>query len=344
MRKYNSCELAVILNGKLFAKEDIVISGIGDLKNAHKGDVVCLHKSNINEKFLPEASLFITDEKSTIQSIPKIIVNNTQNAFISLLNIFNPYNKNGVKEYISPTACIQKGVKTGKNCFIYNNVYISQNVKIGNNNKIYPNVYIGEDVEIGNNVTIKPNAVIENGVKIGNNVTIHSGSVIGSDGFGYFEINGERKKIPQIGNVIIEDDVEIGSNVCIDRATINHTLIKKGTKIDNLVQIGHNTTIGQNSVIVSQAGISGSCKIGNNCIIAGQAGLSDHVSLNDGTIVLSKTGVSKSFNEKNQILFGIPAKEAKSMWRILAAMNKLPDIIKKVNKIDKNIKISKENK
>jgi UDP-3-O-[3-hydroxymyristoyl] glucosamine N-acyltransferase len=332
MKVYTSSELAEILNGKLSGEKDIKVSGLGDLEYAENGNVVCIFDDKYQK--LPPASLFIVSKSFKLDNKPFIQVENPKKAFINLLNLFNQYKENGKKEFISSSAKIADNAVIGKNCIIKHNAFIAENTVIGNDCIIYPNVYIGENVKIGDNVKLKTNVVVEKGVIIGNNVTIHSGSVIGTDGFGYFKLEGEHKKIPHIGGVIIQDNVEIGSNVCIDRATINNTIIGRGTKIDNLVQIAHNCNIGENTIIVSQAGISGSCKIGENTIIAGQAGISDHVKLGRGSVVLSKTGVSKSFENENNVLFGIPAKPAGKMWKIIAASNKLPEIIKKLKKIE----------
>ncbi len=343
MKTYSAYEIADIIHGKLFAEKDIKIKGISAPENAGEGDIVCFHSANgFNDK-LPNASLFVIDEKYSFDLKPCIKVKNTKKAFIKLLNLFDPFRETISKAFISNTANIHSSAKIGKNCSIYHNVSIMQDVTIGDNCKLYPNVYIGDKVRIGNNVTLKPCVIIEAGVTIGNNVIINSGTVIGTDGFGYFDFQGKKEKIPQIGGVIIEDNVEIGANVCIDRATLSNTIIKEGTKIDNLVQIGHNSIVGKNCILVSQAGISGSCNIGNNCIIAGQAGISDHVELGDNSIVMSKSGVSKSFQEKNSMLFGIPAKDARKTKRIIASMNKLPELIKKVNKIEKSLQNYKTN-
>jgi UDP-3-O-[3-hydroxymyristoyl] glucosamine N-acyltransferase len=194
-----------------------------------------------------------------------------------------------------------------------------------------------ENVEIGDNVLIFPTVTIRENSKIGNNVIIHSGSVIGSDGFGYTpNEKGEYVKIPQIGNVIIEDDVEIGSNVSIDRAMLGSTIIKKGSKIDNLVQIAHNVIIGENTAISAQTGVSGSTEIGNNVIVAGQVGFADHLVIADKVIVAAKSGVSKSLT-KPGIYFGSPAKEHREALRLEGHIRSLPDYAAKIKELEKRI-------
>ncbi len=328
---YTALELSEILDGQLKASPGLEITKISSPKKAKAGHVVCIF-DKIDE--LPPASLFVVSKNFKQDNIPTIIVDEPKAAFIKMLNLFNPYQDKYKEEFISKSAIIHTATNIGSKNYIHDGVVISENCSIGDNCVLYPNVYVAPNAKIGNNVVLKSGVVIEADVEIGNNVIIHSGSVIGSDGFGYMEVDGKRIKIPQIGNVIVEDDVEIGSNVCIDRATIDSTIIRKGTKIDNLVQIAHNCEIGEDSIIVSQTGISGSCKIGKSCILSGQVGISDHVEIDDGNIILSKTGVNKSLKGKNKIYFGYPATEATKMRKIIAIRNKLPKMYKKLKELE----------
>jgi UDP-3-O-[3-hydroxymyristoyl] glucosamine N-acyltransferase len=199
-----------------------------------------------------------------------------------------------------------------------------------------------EDVTIGNNCLIFSNVSIREKCKIGNNVIIHPGTVIGSDGFGFNpDANGVYQKIPQIGNVIIEDDVELGSNVSVDRAAIGSTIIKRGSKIDNLVQIAHNVIIGEDTVISAQAGISGSTKIGNHCILAGQAGLVGHIEIGDNVVITAQTGVSKSILRPGYYM-GFPAMEIKSYQKLQAQLRLFPDYIKRIKELEDQLESLKE--
>ncbi len=242
---------------------------------------------------------------------------------------------NGIDEtsFIHPNAEIGSGTSIGKN------VVISAGCKIGKNVKIFHNTVLLEDAEVGDDSVIFQNVSIREKCKIGNRAIIHPGTVIGSDGFGFFtDEKGVYQKIPQIGNVVIEDDVELGSNVCIDRAAIGSTIIKRGVKIDNLVQIAHNVVIGEDTVISAQSGVSGSTQIGNKCILAGQVGVVGHIELTDNVIVYAQSGVSKNLTKPGSY-FGSPAKEAKTAIKIEAHLRNFPKYIEKIKSLEEKINI-----
>ena len=212
--------------------------------------------------------------------------------------------------------------------------YIGNHVRIGNHVKIYPQVYIGDDVTIGDHTVIFPGVKIYHGCVIGQHVTIHAGSVIGADGFGFApQADGSFKKIPQMGNVVIEDYVEVGSNATIDRATIGSTLIKKGAKLDNLIQIAHNVEIGSNTVIAAQSGVSGSTKLGKNVMVGGQVGIVGHIQIADGSKINAQSGVTKSLKIPNTAVTGSPAFEYTSALRSQAAARKLPALKKEFSNL-----------
>ena len=231
--------------------------------------------------------------------------------------------------FIAPSA------KMGANHFIAAFAYINEGATLGDHVKIFPNVVIGENVSIGNHVTIHPGVVIYADCVIGNHVTIHSGTIIGSDGFGFApKEDGSFQKVPQLGNVIIEDDVEIGANTTIDRATIGSTIIRKGVKLDNQIQIAHNVEIGSNSVIAAQVGVSGSTKIGKNVMVGGQAGFAGHLTIADGIKIAGRTGVTKSFTTANMTLTGYPAAEQKQSLRSQVYLKNLPELEKRVQELE----------
>ncbi len=236
-----------------------------------------------------------------------------------------------------------QNVYFGENVIIGRNVsiapfsFIGKNSVIGDNVEIMPHCFIGDESYIGNNTKIYPNVSIMSNSHIGKNVIIQSNSVIGSDGYGYVQTNGNNHfKIPQVGNVILENDVEIGSNVSIDRATIGSTIIKKGTKIDNMVHIAHNVKIGERSLIIAQSGIAGSSVIGDDVIIAGQAGISGHINIGNKSIVMGKSGVTKSFPENSKIS-GFPARDNKDDFREKVMIKKIPKLIKDIEELKNNI-------
>ena len=224
------------------------------------------------------------------------------------------------------------------------NVVIGPNCKIGNNVKIFHNSVILDNVEVGDNSLIYQNVSIREDSKIGKNVIIHAGAVIGSDGFGYRkDEKGVYNKVPQIGNVILEDDVEIGANTTIDRAALGSTIVKKGTKIDNLVQIAHNVSVGSNTVMSAQSGVSGSVKIGDNVIIAGQVGLAGHLEITDNVVLMAQSGVAKTIS-KPGLYFGSPAKEARTAKILEAHFRNFPEYVERIKKLEEEIKKLKEEK
>jgi UDP-3-O-[3-hydroxymyristoyl] glucosamine N-acyltransferase len=331
-------QIAKFVNGKIIkGDKNIVISQIASIKAAKAGDIAFLFDKRELKK-IPEnqisASCIILPEDIKTISIPKIIVKNPKLAFAKLLEVFYPPTIH--KEEIHPTAIIGEDVKIGKKVSIGAYCIISDKVMINDNVTIYPNTFIGNDVKIGKNSIIYPQVVIYEKVKIGKDVIIHSGSIIGSDGFGYVKANGKHHKIPQKGNVIIDDEVEIGACVTIDRATIDSTVIGKGTKIDNLVQIGHNVKIGKNCIIVSQVGISGSVTIEDNVTLAGQSGASDHVIIKENTIVAARGVVVKDIGP-NLIVSGFPARPHQQEMKIKALIQKLPDLVKKIKDLEKKV-------
>ena len=258
--------------------------------------------------------------------------NNDKEAFIKLLYFMfedKKYSLGNIKDsaFIGDSAILDKDI------YIADNVYIGNNVKIKKGTIIEANTFIGDNVYIGENCKIYANVSIQDDSIINNNVIIGSGTVIGNDGFGFFEVDGKQVKIPQRGNVIIEDDVEIGANVCIDRATLGSTIIRSGVKIDNLVQIAHNCDIGEHSIIVSQVGIAGSSKIGHHCILAGQVGLADHVTLGDRVILGGQSGVMSNVSiASNSTMLGSPAEDInKEMIKLISA-KKLPELIDFIEK------------
>ena len=241
---------------------------------------------------------------------------------------------------------IHDSSRIGKDVFIGAFAYISENVTIGDGAKIYPGVFIGNNVSIGKNATIHAGVKIYFDCKIGDQVIIHAGTVVGSDGFGFAPLpDGSYRKVPQIGNVVIENGVEIGANVTIDRATIGSTIIKKGVKLDNLVQVAHNVQIDEDSVVAAQTGISGSIKIGKKVMIGGQTGIVGHITIADGTKINGKSGITKSITKPNLSLNGIPATDFTASLRSQGALRRLPDLEKKVAELEKIIsELSQKNK
>lgn len=334
----NAKDVAKFVDGKLQGEPDCEIANVSKIHESKKGDLTFLYLPAY-EKHLKttEASVILikSDIEKTNDNITYIEVDNPDIAFQKIIiEYFNPELK---LEGIDKSAQIGESVELGENAALGKNVVVDQNNSIGRNTKIMHNSVLLENVKVGNNCIIYPNVTVRENCVIGDNVIIHSGSVIGSDGFGYAPRDeGGYDKVPQIGNVVLEDDVEIGSNVSIDRAAIGSTIIKKGVKVDNLVQIAHNVEVGDNSVISAQTGIAGSTKIGRNCILAGQVGIVGHIEITDNVLLGAQSGVSKSIKKPGRY-FGFPAKELGTSLRLEGHIRNLPKYAERIKELEKKI-------
>jgi len=330
-------QIARLIDADIVGEPGLVITGISGIKEARKGDITFL----ANPKY---AALIETTKASAV--IVSDVAGGKEKAFLKVANpslafsrLVQEMGKGAVKHpcgidpkaVVSPEALLEAGVAVGPGAVV------EEGAQIGAGTVIYANCYVGRDVKIGRDCIIYPNVSIREAVTIGSRVVIHCGSVLGSDGFGFITIDGKHHKVPQIGIVIVEDDVEIGANVTIDRARFDKTLIGKGTKIDNLVQIAHNVVIGENCIIVAQAGIAGSSSLGNNVTLAGQVGMAGHIALGDNTVVGAQSGVSKSF-PAGSILFGSPARSMDEAKRLIAYSVRLPQLHQRIKDLEKRIK------
>jgi len=327
--------IAEIVNGEIFGDPQTVVTGLSEPSTAQQGDLVfAWSKPYAEQAFKSQATAIVTSRELSRPEKPHIVVAEPKLAMAVLLEALFPPEPMPAK--ISPTAIIGEGVKLGEGVFIGDYAVIGDNSVIGDGTVIYPHVYIGRRVQIGANCRIYPQVTIYDGVVIGNRVIIHAGSVIGKDGFGFIW-DGERyRRIPQVGTVVIEDDVEIGANVCIDRATIGETRIGKGTKIDNLVQIAHNCTLGAHCILAGQVGLAGSVKVGNGVMMGGQVGIADHVQVGDGVALLAKSGLMDNAPPKTQWA-GYPARTRIQWLRIEAALNELPDALKFLRQLERRL-------
>ena len=329
-------EIADFLGGELRGNGDIVITGIAGIKEAKEGEITFVANpkyASLMDKTL--ASAIITSRQVDSCSKPIIRTDNPSLAFVKLVSFLIPL-KVTHPEGIHPTAVIGKNVSLGNGSAIGAYAVIEDGAAIGEESIIYSHCYIGHDVRIGNGALIYSNVSIRERVKLGNKVIIHSGTVIGSDGFGYETFEGKHIKIPQVGTVEIGDDVEIGSNVSIDRARFDKTIIGNGVKIDNLVHIAHNVTIGDNSIVVAQVGISGSTSIGKNVTLAGQVGIVGHLEIGDNAVVMAQSGVNKSIPPDTAV-WGYPAKPIDTARRVNASVQNLPRLIRTINELKKKV-------
>lgn len=335
-------EIAEFIGGELVGDGNIVIRGVAPSKEGRAGDITFAE----NERHLREAeetpaSAVIVGRGIAASKKTIILVDNPKLSFCTVLRIFHPPKR--YEPGIHPGAVIGADCRIDPTARVGPHATIGDSVKIGAGSVIRAGAFVGDCSSIGEECRINPNVAIHDRTLIGNRVTIHSGSVIGGDGFGYVRHEGKHVKIPQVGNVIIEDDVEIGSNVSIDRAAIGSTTIKKGTKIDNLVQIAHNNTIGENTIIVSQVGISGSVTIGNNVTIAGQVGISDHLTIGDNVVIGAQAGLPTGKDlPPGTVWLGSPARPIKKMMKQFAAVSWLPNHYKEFAKLREEVKDLKE--
>jgi UDP-3-O-[3-hydroxymyristoyl] glucosamine N-acyltransferase len=330
-------DIALYLQGELVGDPSIEITGLAGIEEAKTGDLTFLanpkYKAFLEKTF---ASCVIVGKEIEVAKVPLIRHPNPYFAFSKAMELFFETKKEYPKT-IHPTAVLDKEVKLGKRIHLGPYVIIEDNVELGENVAVLAGSFIGAGSIVRENCLIYPHVTIRENTKIGKNVIIHSGAVIGSDGFGYSKEKGTHHKIPQMGKVIIEDDVEIGANVTIDRATLGTTRIGKGTKIDNLVQIGHNVVIGENCIIVAQVGISGSTQLGNNVVLGGQVGLVGHIKIGNNVMIGAQSGVTKDIPD-NTTVFGYPAREIKKTKKIEACLSRLPEYIKRLKEIEEKLK------
>ncbi len=326
-------DLKDIIGGSIKGDTEVEIRGVSNIKEANEGDITFLaDKKYLSDVYSTKASAVISSEEIKEISASQLIVDDPYFAFAKALEVF--YKKPYLSLGVSDKAFIGADVVFGRDVTVYPSAYIGNRVLIGDNVTVSPGVYIGDDVSIGASAIIYPNVTIRENVKIGKSVIIHPGTVIGSDGFGYIQKEGKSYKIPQVGGVIIGDDVEIGSCVTIDRATVGNTVIGAGTKIDNLVQIGHNVKIGRNCLIVAQVGISGSAEIGDGVILGGQAGVRDHVRIGSRAMIGARSGVTQDIPEA-RIFSGYPAIPHKEWLKAQSIYAKLPEILRRLQELER---------
>ncbi len=343
--EFTAEQIATFLNGKIEGDAAAKVNDVSKIEEGRPGTLAFL--ANLKyEKYIyeTEATIVLVSNDLVLEKDVKatlIRVKDAYEAFASLLDLYEQSKPK--KTGISPKASIAASATTGKNLYAGDFVYIGEDVHIGDNVSLYPQVFIGDHVTIGDNTKIYPGVKVLEECQIGANCIIHAGTVIGSDGFGFAleQDSSSRRKVPQVGNVVIGNDVEIGSNVSIDRATMGSTKIGNGVKMDNLIQIAHNVEIGDNSVVIAQAGVAGSTKVGKNVILAAQAGLVGHITIGDGAIIAAQSGVNHSLKEK-AIVLGSPAFDIREYRKSLAIFKQLPDLRYTLMQLEKDIKEIKD--
>lgn len=319
--------IAEHLGGDIVGDPEVKVKSVARIEQGKAGSL-CFLANPKYEQYLytTKASIVLINKsfepKESVEST-LIKVDDAYQAIASLLDLFNTL-KAAQKSGRSLFSRISWRAKIGKRVYVGAYTCIGKGSRVGDGSQIHPQVYVGDYVTIGKNVTLYPGVKIYSGCKIGDNCIIHSNAVIGSDGFGFAPTaDGSYKKIPQTGNVVIEDNVEIGANTVIDRATMGSTLIENGVKLDNLIQVAHNVTIGKNCVIAAQTGIAGSSKIGSGCMFGGQVGVAGHITIADGTKVGAQTGINSSVKEEGRSLLGSPAMDAREFMKAYSIFRKL---------------------
>ena len=337
--QFTAQQIALLVSGTIQGNPDTTVTSFGKIEEAEAGQLSFLANPKYEEYlYTTKASLVIVNENLQLQkniTATLVRVKDAYSAFATLLTTYQNV-KAQQKKGIETPSHIASSATLGTDVFVGACAYIGEKVSIGNNTKIFPGAYIAENVFIGNNTTIHAGVKIYEDCVIGNDVIIHAGTVIGSDGFGFApQPDGSYQKVPQIGNVIIEDQVEIGANTTIDRATMGSTIIKKGVKLDNLIQIAHNVEIGSQTVIAAQTGISGSTKLGQKIMIGGQAGIAGHLTIANGVKIAGGAGVTKNLDGEGKSYAGFPAEDAKQSLKAQVYTRQLPELEKRVKELEK---------
>jgi UDP-3-O-[3-hydroxymyristoyl] glucosamine N-acyltransferase len=343
--EFTAATIAGFLNGEIEGDPDVKVNTIAKIEEGQTGALSFLANPKYEHYLYDTKSSVVLVNKSFVPSArvdaTLIKVENAYEAFASLLRLVDQARPR--KKGIHSSAVIEVTAKIGSDVFIGPYAYIGENCIIGDGCSVYPHVYIGDNTKIGNNCILNPGVKIYHNCLVGEGCIIHAGSVIGSDGFGFApQSDNEFMKIPQLGNVILEDHVEIGANVAIDRATMGSTIIRKGVKLDNLIQIGHNVEVGENTVMAGQTGIAGSTKVGKNCMFGGQVGIAGHLKIANGTKIGAQGGVLGDIKEENTIILGSPAIEIKQYLKSSVVFKRLPDLKAKIDSLGKEIESLKK--
>jgi UDP-3-O-[3-hydroxymyristoyl] glucosamine N-acyltransferase len=343
--EFTATTIAGFLKGEIEGNPDIKVNTIAKIEEGQSGALSFLANPKYEHYLYETKSSIVLVNKSFVPSAnvsaTLIRVENAYEAFASLLRLVDQARPR--KKGIHSSAIIENTAKIGNEVYIGPFVYVGENCVIGDGCSLYPHVYIGDNSVLGSNCTLNPGVTVYHDCILGEGCIIHAGSVIGSDGFGFApQSDNEYMKIPQLGNVVLEDSVEIGANVTIDRATMGSTIIRKGVKLDNLIQIAHNVEVGENTVMAAQTGISGSTKIGKNCMFGGQVGLAGHLKIANGTKIGAQGGILGDVKDENTAIIGSPAIEVKQFLRSSVIFRKLPEMKSKIDSLEKELESLKK--
>lgn len=331
--------IAGFLSGEVVGDKQTKVHTVSSIEEGRPGSLAYLTNPKYEPFLYTTGASIVLVDKSFTPSQPVaatlVRVDDAGQCVLKLLEMYNAAKPR--RKGISPRASVSEEAEVGEECYVGDFAVVERGVRIGKGCQIYPQVYLGAGVTVGEGTILYPGVKIYEGCRVGRNCILHAGAVIGADGFGFMpNAAGGFDKIPQLGNVVIEDDVEIGANTCIDRAKTDSTVICRGVKLDNLIQIGHNVRIGENTVSSAQTGIAGTSKIGSNCFLAGQVGIADHVTIGDRVKVGSKSGIDKNVPD-DEIRFGYPALPGMQYHRSAAVFKSLPDMLRQIRELQKEI-------
>jgi UDP-3-O-[3-hydroxymyristoyl] glucosamine N-acyltransferase len=342
--EFSARQIADYLQGTVLGNPETKVHTFSKIEEGKEGSITFLANPKYEHYIYgTQASIVLVNADFTPREPIKATLVQVENAYTALAALMTMVEQSkSVKKGIDAAACIAASAQTGENVYIGAFAYIGENVRLGNNCKVYPFACIGDDVTVGDGTTFYPHVTIYNDCRIGQRCIFHAGAVIGADGFGFASGQDGYDKIPQMGNVIIEDDVEVGANTTIDRAVMGSTIIHKGVKLDNLIQIGHNVEVGEDTVMAAQGGIAGSVKIGRRCMFGGQVGLAGHLHIADNVTLGGRTGVLGDIKEEQAVLLGTPAMPAKDFMRSSAIFGHLPDMYRQLGKLQREIEALKK--
>lgn len=334
--QWRLAEVGEAVGARVTDQPDLVVTGASGLEQAGPGDLTYVEGDRfIKAAAASRAAAFVVGHPITELTRPQLVVANPKYAFTRIVSRFflPPYQARGIVEPVSKGAEVEIGPEASIGPF----VTLGNRVKLGARVTLFPGVFIGDDSVVGDDTVLHPNVTIREGCTVGRRVIIHSGTVVGSDGFGYVFHEGRHHKIPQVGGVTIEDDVELGANVTVDRATFGQTVIKQGVKVDNLVQIAHNVTIGEHTILVAQVGIAGSSTVGRYVMVGGQAGLSDHIEVGDRVMIAARSGVNRSLTS-GQIVSGAPVMPHETAIKVQAVVPRLPELRQQIRDMERRLR------
>ena len=343
--EFSAKQIAQFVQGVIEGDENATVNTFAKIEDGKPGAISFLSNPKYTHYIYDtESSIVLVDKSVELEKPTKATLIKVDNAYECVAKLLQLYESMKPKKTgIDSLAFISPSAKIGENVYIGAFAYIGDNVLIGDGCQIYPNVVICENAKVGNDCLFYPNVTIYHDCHVGNRVTLHAGSVVGSDGFGFAPSENGYDKIPQIGIVTIEDDVEIGANTCIDRSTMGSTFVRKGVKLDNLVQIAHNTDIGANTVMSAQVGVAGSTKVGQWCMFGGQVGIAGHITIGNKVFLGAQSGVPSSLKD-DQTLIGTPPMEKLPYFKSQAIFQKLPDLYKQIQKLQKEVDELKKSK